>query len=51
MDWNVDGHFISAPTADQAVREAATLYHYSPESVRPWTSVDQEWLDWLTREQ
>lgn len=45
MDCNVDGHFISAPTAKKASDEAYDLYGYLPESVTPWADDDQDNLD------
>lgn len=45
MDWWVDGHFVSAPTADEARAEARRLYGFTPETVRHWTSHDQERMD------
>lgn len=41
-DWWVDGHYIGAATVEEALAEAAHLYDFSPESVRPWTPADEE---------
>jgi len=44
-EWWVDGHFIAASGARAALNEAARLYEFTPESVRPWTEEDQAELD------
>ena len=46
-DWNVDGHYIAAETAEDARNEASVLYGYRAETVRPWTDDDQTALDTL----
>lgn len=35
-EWYVDGHFIMAATRWKALIEAARLYEYTPQIVRPW---------------
>lgn len=40
-DWFVDGHFISAPNANDARDEVKRLYGHDAEQVRPWTASDE----------
>src|SRR6187402_2038710 len=40
-DFWVDGHYIAAPTAEEATEEAARLYGFLANTVRPWTAEDQ----------
>ena len=39
--WWVDGHFISALSAGDALVYAASAYDFNPESVRPWNDADE----------
>ena len=39
-DWFVDGHYIGAVSAEAARAEAASLYGFTPEVIRPWTDAD-----------
>jgi len=36
LDWNVDGHYIAAPTRQAAVEECIALYGHAPYSVARW---------------
>jgi hypothetical protein len=44
-DWWVDGHYVFATSARDALTEAGALYGYEAEEVRPWTAADQANLD------
>lgn len=44
-DWNVEGHFVSAETAAEALDWARRFYDADLVSVREWTATDQAWLD------
>jgi len=44
-DFWVDGHYIAAGSAEEALGEARILYDFQPEKVRPWTDEDQAALD------
>lgn len=45
-DWWVDGHFISAWTAEEALAEVRRLFDgYEPQEARPWTKEDQAELE------
>lgn len=39
-DWFVDGHFVSAGSSVEAVKEVKRLYGHTPEVVRTWTRED-----------
>lgn len=45
QDFWVDGHFVSAYSAADAINEARYLYDYEPQMVRSWTDADQVILD------
>jgi len=45
LDWWVDGHFISARTAEAARAEVRAGYGHEAEEVRRWTAEDQAELD------
>lgn len=50
-DWWVDGHYIAADSAEEALDTVRSEYAPRvPETVRPWTGDDQIALDWQTTE-
>ena len=44
-DYWVDGHYIAATTPSEAYEWCVSRYGHHPETVRPWTSEDQDELD------
>lgn len=41
-DYWVDGHFVAAYSAADALREVKRLLDHDAEIVRPWTDADNE---------
>ena len=48
IDYFVDGHFISAQNVEDAVSACESVYGFTPDTVREWTTEDQEELDFQT---
>lgn len=40
-DFNCDGHYIAAESADAARAECIALYGHDPEVIRPWNAEDE----------